>query len=418
MPDPCARFHSFGEPFCTTCGRHRADHSPEAVAAHEATSNGKPLPCQPGCPECQGMGEVYDKHGTGVAPRPCSRLKANRERAARARAICPRCFADHGLLDRDPITCCGTTFVRCARRHDGEGPAAMWHPKGEPCPHDTCRACEHLKGPGGMPKVDDRLGMCDPDWCPCRCHKAEPVEPGHGQVMECMPAGLLAGGNPGRVAFTTTIDLGQRGGKPLAFDVDVSVMVEAVPEYEEGYRSGCSLEPDDDTWELRWPGGQPVDSDTARDIVEANDLRCAAVEHVMQVAPCQDDIAPGVYRDQEGRRWRVRGDVKVPDRAEWWLVVESWGPSEPRIRLVSPDVVYDGWWVQVASEPTKVSDGFAKAFAQDWPERIAATLATACTECGKPVEEARRSYARPVCFACLPPPEPLPVVPLPSGPAV
>ena len=32
-----------------------------------------------------------------------------------------------------------------------------------------------------------------------------------------------------------------------------------------------------------------------------------------------------------------------------------------------------------------------------------------CVQCGCPVEEARECYAVPVCYKCLPPPEPLPV---------
>jgi hypothetical protein len=35
---------------------------------------------------------------------------------------------------------------------------------------------------------------------------------------------------------------------------------------------------------------------------------------------------------------------------------------------------------------------------------------TFCRACGKDVEEARRCYAIPVCYACLPPPEPLKVI--------
>ena len=33
-----------------------------------------------------------------------------------------------------------------------------------------------------------------------------------------------------------------------------------------------------------------------------------------------------------------------------------------------------------------------------------------CKQCGAEVEEARRCYATPVCYACLPPPEPLEVL--------
>jgi hypothetical protein len=33
-----------------------------------------------------------------------------------------------------------------------------------------------------------------------------------------------------------------------------------------------------------------------------------------------------------------------------------------------------------------------------------------CQRCGKSVERSRRVYAIPTCFACLPPPEPLPIV--------
>lgn len=32
-----------------------------------------------------------------------------------------------------------------------------------------------------------------------------------------------------------------------------------------------------------------------------------------------------------------------------------------------------------------------------------------CRQCAKPVEQERERYATPICFACLPPPEPLPV---------
>lgn len=33
-----------------------------------------------------------------------------------------------------------------------------------------------------------------------------------------------------------------------------------------------------------------------------------------------------------------------------------------------------------------------------------------CKQCGvREVEEARRCYATPVCYACLPPPRPLPI---------
>lgn len=37
-----------------------------------------------------------------------------------------------------------------------------------------------------------------------------------------------------------------------------------------------------------------------------------------------------------------------------------------------------------------------------------------CKQCGvREVEEARRCYATPVCYACLPPPKPLPTAPWP-----
>jgi hypothetical protein len=36
----------------------------------------------------------------------------------------------------------------------------------------------------------------------------------------------------------------------------------------------------------------------------------------------------------------------------------------------------------------------------------------ACVQCGKPVEEDRCCYAIPTCYACLPPPEPLRVIPV------
>jgi len=33
-----------------------------------------------------------------------------------------------------------------------------------------------------------------------------------------------------------------------------------------------------------------------------------------------------------------------------------------------------------------------------------------CVQCGKPVEKERHCYALPTCYACLPPPPPLPIV--------
>ena len=39
----------------------------------------------------------------------------------------------------------------------------------------------------------------------------------------------------------------------------------------------------------------------------------------------------------------------------------------------------------------------------------------ACRQCGEPVEEARPCYAVPTCYACLPPPEPLPVLAVGPG---
>ncbi len=38
-----------------------------------------------------------------------------------------------------------------------------------------------------------------------------------------------------------------------------------------------------------------------------------------------------------------------------------------------------------------------------------------CRQCGAPVPEVRHCYATPVCYACLPPPEPLPVLHTPTS---
>jgi len=35
-----------------------------------------------------------------------------------------------------------------------------------------------------------------------------------------------------------------------------------------------------------------------------------------------------------------------------------------------------------------------------------------CVKCGHEVEPSRRVYVLPTCYACLPPPEPLPIAPL------
>jgi len=38
-----------------------------------------------------------------------------------------------------------------------------------------------------------------------------------------------------------------------------------------------------------------------------------------------------------------------------------------------------------------------------------------CRQCGKPVEKLRECYAIPVCYACLPPPPPLPRIHTPKA---
>lgn len=43
-----------------------------------------------------------------------------------------------------------------------------------------------------------------------------------------------------------------------------------------------------------------------------------------------------------------------------------------------------------------------------------ATAPIRCVECGQVVEKERECYANPTCFKCLPPPEPLPVIPFPK----
>ena len=35
-------------------------------------------------------------------------------------------------------------------------------------------------------------------------------------------------------------------------------------------------------------------------------------------------------------------------------------------------------------------------------------MTTACKQCGQPVEPMREAWATPVCFACVPPPDPMP----------
>jgi len=46
---------------------------------------------------------------------------------------------------------------------------------------------------------------------------------------------------------------------------------------------------------------------------------------------------------------------------------------------------------------------------------IARELVVACVRCGQPVEAVRECYAHPMCYACLPPPDSLPVVPAPRS---
>lgn len=38
-----------------------------------------------------------------------------------------------------------------------------------------------------------------------------------------------------------------------------------------------------------------------------------------------------------------------------------------------------------------------------------------CVKCGATVEPARKCYAIPMCYACLPPPQPLPLLAIPSS---
>jgi hypothetical protein len=41
-----------------------------------------------------------------------------------------------------------------------------------------------------------------------------------------------------------------------------------------------------------------------------------------------------------------------------------------------------------------------------------ASQQVACTQCGLPVEDGRKCYASPICYRCLPPPDPLPIAKL------
>lgn len=52
------------------------------------------------------------------------------------------------------------------------------------------------------------------------------------------------------------------------------------------------------------------------------------------------------------------------------------------------------------------------------PKAIAearALMPIACRTCGMPVELARRCYAIPTCYACLPPPPPLAIIEVRRG---
>ena len=81
-----------------------------------------------------------------------------------------------------------------------------------------------------------------------------------------------------------------------------------------------------------------------------------------------------------------------------WIVQTCAHPDFPR-----------GYWIaRIKEKPVPPDDGC--------PELPAARLAllvdlarTICRKCGRTVEPERECYAIPTCFACLPPPPPLPV---------
>ena len=60
----------------------------------------------------------------------------------------------------------------------------------------------------------------------------------------------------------------------------------------------------------------------------------------------------------------------------------------------------------MANHPGRPTDDEVDAFHEDRAELLR------CKQCGGVAEEARRCYATPVCFKCLPPPPPLPVAKL------
>lgn len=68
-------------------------------------------------------------------------------------------------------------------------------------------------------------------------------------------------------------------------------------------------------------------------------------------------------------------------------------PADPT--LTGYDGPFCGPCHELAEELTRILKGGRRA--------------VPCAECGLEVPEARRCYATPVCYACLPPPPPLPI---------
>lgn len=71
------------------------------------------------------------------------------------------------------------------------------------------------------------------------------------------------------------------------------------------------------------------------------------------------------------------------------------------------------WWYSFMSRRTEPYEGKLKQQGDKgkplYDTSILLNGPKDCRTCGRPVEEPRRIYVIPTCYACLPPPEPLPI---------
>jgi hypothetical protein len=127
--------------------------------------------------------------------------------------------------------------------------------------------------------------------------------------------------------------------------------------------------------------------------VEKGEPRTFALRDVHSWQPVVDEselstlLEPGVNEELRRLRAAARALVAVVDGMAWLRTMPGGDAEVSAHRIQELEHAAERCRNELGPEPTP------------------------CRQCGAPVESERECYATPVCFACLPPPPPIPVRP-------